>query len=356
MQLDVILESNVPDVDEFVTKLAKWFMAIPLKSSKAVCASLSNKDIRLLSKEYTVYKAKPVNIMPLVKVRSPIGENLSQIGVTEAHEKAKGKNSRIEIIDTGINYEHPDLSGRFTSVKGYDFIADIDDCMDYNGHGTHVAGIVGGEYTGVSPKATLYGLRVLDEAGSGTEVGVIRALEWAVENRVDVCNLSLGSTRKSQYEERAVQYAINHGVSVCAAAGNSGIREYTYPASYENVISVAAVDNNNKRARFSTRNDLLTISAPGIQIESTSWLGDYVRMSGTSMSTPHVAGTLALFNSIDQSLTPQRAKEVASATAQQLGKPDDYGAGLVRADRVVAHFRPWWHVINNVLEEILRNS
>lgn len=346
--VDIILESTVPDIDEFTTKLARWICAIPLRSSGAAAARVDEKELRALKKEYRLHKAKRIQLLPLAHGNIP--GNLAQIGAPEANRRTRGKGVRIGVIDTGIS-PHKELANY---THGCDFTGE-GNYEDRQGHGTHVAGTIAGKHTGVASESELYSLRALNEHGFGTEVMLIRALEWAADNKLDICNLSLGSSEPSKFEKRAVQYALSHGVTLVAAAGNSGKEEYSYPASYEGVVSVAAVNGRNEHADFSTINDKIAVSAPGVKIESAKLGGGYTTMSGTSMAAPHVTGVLGLRHSLTN-LNPLEAKEVAEATAYTLGDRHKYGAGLVRADKAVAplsrHSRVF-NVLNRALEEIL---
>jgi hypothetical protein len=266
-----------------------------------------------------IYAVQP---LPARKVCARDDWNLTLIGAQDAWERGRGENSVVAVIDTGIDYEHPDLHERFALGYGVDFV-DGGEPMDLNGHGTHVAGTVAGTTTGVAPKATLYAVRVLNEHGFGSEVDVLRGIEWAIDNDVDVINMSLGSGMRSNAEERLVALAAKKGIAVACAAGNDGDTSYGYPASYDGAISVAAVDHVKKHARFSNRNDALDLSAPGVAIYSTQPGGGYQYLSGTSMATPHVAGACAL---LDTAGKEERLKQ----TAEALGESTTFGAGLIQ--------------------------
>lgn len=252
--------------------------------------------------------------------------NLEQIGAEKAHLHTKGKGSLIAIIDSGVDYTHPELREQFSG--GIDIVNNVD-CSDVLGHGTHVAGIVCGKATGVAPEANYLAVKVLNDQGYGSEVDVIMGIEWAVEHGAQIINLSLGSKNRSEFEENAIRYAIGRGVQVVAAAGNDGVREYFYPASYESVYSIAAVDSRNLHANFSNENDRIALCAPGVNINSSYPKARYAIMSGTSMACPHVAGVFCLIQS-------QHGNFLRSlSTAQNLGDKLKYGFGLVRADMVI---------------------
>lgn len=362
-KINVIL-GQLPDLDEVMFELSKAFLPSLLKSINSVAFSCDENEISLLRRKYpSLYVAKSVYLHKPLKAKAEYG-NLSQIGADVANKLTSGKDVKVGIIDTGIDYNHNELKERFGALKGYDFVSNSDNPLDFNGHGTHCSGIVAGKNTGVAPKCELFGLRVLDSDGKGSEVDIIKALEWAVDNHIDVCNMSFGSSHSSLFEKKAIEYALNNGVILCSAAGNSGVKEYSYPASYEGVISVAAVDSDNERASFSTMNDKICISAPGVDIVSSVPGNSYSSLSGTSMAAPHVTGVVALIKSL-QDASPRAAKEIAAATAFELGDSVEYGAGLIRADEAVAVHNdnlPGFprlpggfslHTVNRFLEELL---
>ncbi len=262
--------------------------------------------------------------------------NLEGIGAHDAQEIASGENVKVTIIDTGVDYKHPEISGSFGDVKGYDFVRNSRDPMDFNGHGTHVAGIAVGRNYGVARSSTIYAVRVLDENGMGSEANTIAGLDWADSHDADVVNLSLGSPFASTALEDMCYYLANKGVLVVAAAGNSGFGP-NYPAAFgEPVIAVAAVDEALRHPSFSNIYETNDISAPGVGITS-SYIGGYATLSGTSMAAPHVSGSLALVLS---ALKRERnLEEIMEETAQKLEsgnfpERDVYGAGLVRVDRM----------------------
>ncbi len=249
------------------------------------------------------------------------------------------ENYNVGVIDTGVDYNHKELKERFESVKGYDFINENDKPMDLNGHGTHVAGTIAGRGVGVSDNAILYALRVLDENGSGSEANVMRAIEWALENdegvKIDAVNLSLGAPNASKAFKDLCRIAVSRGLKIIAAAGNEEYG-YEYPAAFKGVISVAAINENLEHAYFSNIADTNIISAPGVDIISAFPNNKYAVLSGTSMATPHITGTIALCGIRD------KLEDVLSKTSQRLNNTteepykDVFGYGLIRADRIAA--------------------
>jgi subtilisin family serine protease len=198
------------------------------------------------------------------------------------------------IIDTGIRTAHTDFGGRASNV--YDaFGGNGQDC---NGHGTHVAGTVGGATWGVAKSVRLRGLRVLNCSGSGTTSGIIAAVDWVRNNRINpaVANMSLGGGSSSALNT-AVNNLANSGVFVAVAAGNSNANACNYsPASASAAYTVAATTSTDARATYSNYGSCVNIYAPGSSIRSAWHTSNTATntISGTSMASPHVAGVAAL--------------------------------------------------------------
>ena len=275
-----------------------------------------------------------------------------------AHSRGvTGTGVKVAVIDTGIDYNHPDLSPNYAG--GWDFVNDDNDPMDDHGHGTHVAGAVAAVYdgvgvVGVAPDADLYGLKVLDNTGFGWWSDVIAALDWAVEHGIQVTNNSYGDaadTDETAPLPSAVQAAFDNaeafGILHAAAAGNSGNADGTgdnviYPARFESVIAVAATASNDNRASFSSTGPAVELAAPGELINSTTRGGGYGLSSGTSMASPHAAGAAALVIAAgveDANGNGRVNDEVRAILAQSAddrgaaGRDNLYGWGLVNAAR-----------------------
>ncbi|MHC4310790.1 MAG: S8 family peptidase, partial [Planctomycetota bacterium] len=196
----------------------------------------------------------------------------------------------MAVLDTGIDYKHPDLDDN--CYGGVNVINPRKDYRDDNGHGTHVAGIIAAEdndigVVGVAPEAYLYGVKALDRNGSGWLSDIIAGLEWCVNNRMDIVNMSLGADSDIQAFHDACD-AASATVILVAAAGNDG-GAVDYPAAYGSVIAVSATDSSDGLASFSNYGNEIEIAAPGVNILSTYKGGGYETHSGTSMAAPHVA-------------------------------------------------------------------
>ena len=285
---------------------------------------------------------------------------VAHIGSAESHAQGiKGAGLKIAIIDSGVDYNHPDLAGCFDpNDRGYDFVNNDSNPMDDNGHGTHVAGTAAGVegnggVIGVAPSVQLYAFKVLGASGSGSFSAVIAALEKCIEKKVHVSNNSFGSSRDPGTQVRAAfDRAYNAGVLHIAAAGNAGNGggkndSVGYPAKYGSVVAVAATDGSDRRPSFSSTGPAVEVAAPGVGIFSTIPGGAYDTYSGTSMASPHAAGVAALIWNVlaaanqtdvnkDGVLNADDVKNVdvrtaLRSTAKNLGTPTWYGSGLVQA-------------------------
>ncbi|MFC0272503.1 S8 family peptidase [Metabacillus herbersteinensis] len=253
----------------------------------------------------------------------------------------KGAGVKVAVLDTGIDSSHQDLN----VTGGASFIAnEPNPFADGNSHGTHVAGTVAAlnntvGVLGVAPDVSLFAVKVLDSAGSGSYSGIAQGIEWAIDNDMDVINMSLGGSSGSTALQQAVDNAYNSGVVVVAAAGNSGSKgkrnTIGYPAKYASAIAVGAVDSNNNRASFSSVGSELEVMAPGVNILSTVPGNGYDSFNGTSMASPHVAGAAALILSKNPNLSNVQVRERLRNTATNLGDPFYYGAGLINVEAAV---------------------
>mgnify|MGYP005819753405 CR=1 FL=1 len=255
------------------------------------------------------------------------------VGAPSLWKKSQGDGVRVAVLDTGADPDHPAL--RDNLGAGYNALRPGYPPLDDNGHGTHVSGTVaasgsGAGLVGVAPRAKVEPVKILDRNGSGRLSDMIAGLDWAVRHRVDIVNLSLGTAADNQTLRDAVREAASRLVIV-AAAGNSGPGADTvsYPARYDEVVAVGAVDRNERVARFSSRGSEVDFLAPGVNILST-WPQDGMNeLSGTSMATPHVAGALALL--LAAGFAPGQAVDQLRAQARHLpGVPETaQGRGIV---------------------------
>jgi subtilisin len=253
-----------------------------------------------------------------------------------------GANVKVAVLDTGVDYTHPELSPRYCG--GYDFMYETSDPYDdsFDSHGTHVAGIIaasldGNGMVGVAPGVSLYAVKVLDGAGFGDLSTILGGIDWAIANGMDVVNMSFGSPMALQILEDACNAAADAGIVLVAATGYRNIDPVSYPAAYASVIGVSATDSSDLITPFSPAGPGVAIVAPGMSILSTQSGGGYVTLSGTSQAAPHVAGVAALVLSAgiaDANGDGRRSDEVRErllTTARDLGavgRDDLYGYGL----------------------------
>ena len=262
-----------------------------------------------------------------------------------------GQGVVVAVIDTGVDYNHVELSSNiwvnsgeiagdgidndnngFTDdVRGWDFVQDDNTPLDGDGHGTHVAGTIAADniehnnvnLTGVAYNATIMPVRVLDDNGNGTNADVAAGIRYAVDNGADVINLSLGGGYSSEMES-ALQYAAAQNVVVVMAAGNESASQPGFPANLANQLGVAvgAVDSTNRMANFSNKAGISALNyivAPGVNIYSTTPGNTYNSFNGTSMATPHVAGVAALMLSASPNLTAAEVERILRETANPTG-------------------------------------
>jgi subtilisin family serine protease len=216
----------------------------------------------------------------------------------------KGDGVTAYVIDTGVLASHPTFEGRATG--GYDAVDGDNDPVDGNGHGTHVAGTIGGAEYGVAKGVGIVGVRVLDDSGSGTTEQVVAGIDWVAANHSgpSVANMSLGGGADEALDT-AVRGAVASGVTFAIAAGNSSADASGFsPARVTEAITVAASDVDDSQAYFSNFGTVVDIYAPGVDITSSWNDGATNTISGTSMATPHVAGAAALFLGANPTATP----------------------------------------------------
>ena len=223
---------------------------------------------------------------------------LREIGATDYEDEVMwhglGEGVKILSIDTGVNYNHIDLKSAYT--YGYNHFTKKRNPLDDNGHGTHVAGLLTGRCTGVSPSSNLYSVKILDNHGRGGYRGLLDALIYAIQYKVDVVNISLGTIDEKlpMLVLDKIADAYRKGIIIVSATGNSGGNELLLPASMNEVIAVGGVDKDLNRASFSNHGTGIDCVAPAVDVLSTYNDGKYALMSGTSVASPLVAGGIAL--------------------------------------------------------------
>jgi subtilisin len=281
---------------------------------------------------------------------------ISHIKANLAWGKTTGAGINVAIIDSGIQPDHPDLKG---NIKGGAYFGPIKNWYDNQGHGTHIAGIVGAlnndiGVVGVAPNVNLWAIRIAAAGGSQWYSNILSAINWCINTHHDsdptndINVISIGSDTNPPGWEAAINSAYNDGIVIVAAAGNSGdgdpsTVEWAYPAAYPNVIAVGAIGIIDVAPYWSNTGPYVDFVAPGVDIYST-WIGSsYTTLSGTSSACPHVSGTAALVltapvGSYDLNgnakWDPVEVFNKLKDTAHDLGPPGwdaQYGYGLIDA-------------------------
>jgi subtilisin len=289
---------------------------------------------------------------------SPLAETIpagvQQVNAPQSWGYSQGKGIRVSVVDTGIDFTHPDLRPNY--VGGTSFVPGAATPMDDHGHGTHCAGTIaaavdGSNVVGVAPQASLYAVKVLDRNGSGQFSWIIAGIDWCIQNAMHVVSMSLGGPSAPTALETMCNTAWSKGLLLVAAAGNSqqqnpvppAASNVGYPGKYRNVIAVSAIDSANVIAPFSSRGPEVDVCAPGVTVLSDKLGGGTTVLSGTSMACPHVAGVAALAWGSHRFATNEQIWNLLAFTVDNLGVPDWdllYGYGRVNALAAVAAMVP----------------
>ena len=286
-------------------------------SKKQIHTLLSNPNVKYIEQDQIV------SVTPLIDTKADQGNaiwGLDRVDQTDLplnsnyHYDYDGSGVTAYVIDTGVLISHNEFGNR--ASHGYDFIDNDNNATDCNGHGTHVAGTVGGNSYGVAKNVNVVGVRVLGCNGSGSNSGVIAGINWVKNNASgpSVANMSLGGGA-SQATDDAVNNAVASGISFVVAAGNDNRSACNYsPARAANAITVGSTTSSDGRSSFSNYGNCLDIYAPGSSIKSAWYNSNSATntISGTSMASPHVAGAVALYLDQNPSLSPSQIDSLLS--------------------------------------------
>lgn len=305
------------------------------KAIKGFAADLSPRAVQMLRADPNVARIEQDQVIKLETTQNnPVNWGLDRIdqrnlplSLSYTYNRT-GAGVHFYGIDTGINLTHNDLSGRVGN--GFDAVTAGGNAADCNGHGTHTATTAAGTTFGVAKAATVHPVRVLDCGGSGTTTGVIAGVDWVTNNHQSpaVANMSLGGGLSTSLDQ-AVANSIASGVVYAVSAGNSSVSACTQsPADVPTAITVAATNKTDTRASFSNFGTCVDIFAPGVAI-TAGWIGSNTatnRISGTSMSSPHVAGAALLYLEANPSATPAQVATALTSNATK-GKVKTPGSG-----------------------------
>jgi subtilisin family serine protease len=325
-------------------------------SADAVLSTLRERPDLVRAAEYE--GEQNAQLVPNDALYKAFQWNLRRIGMEQAWDLRPGANDVVvAVLDTGVDLTHPDLRANLLVDEGYDFINDTPSPQDDESHGTAVAGIIGAVgnnhegVTGVAWRVKLLPIKALNSQGRGPDSAMVKAILYAADNGARIINISSTGTRYSAALETAVQYAQDKGALIVAAAGNSGDGDnaINYPAAFDGVVAVAAIDDKDQLASFSQRQSYVALAAPGVDVPSTAWAGAgrglYASQSGTSIAAPHVSGAAAILWALRPDLQPD---DITAALRANADPPPNgitgtsasgYGAGILDVGRAVASLR-----------------
>jgi len=328
-----------------IKQLNVRIVQVPSQAEQRVISALSkNPNFEFAEPDYIAN----IILVPNDPYYSSYQWHLPKIAAPVAWDATTGNASvKVAIVDSGVESSHPDLSGRV--LLGYDFVNNDPDPSDDNGHGTAVAataaakGNDGVGTAGVAWNVAILPVKTMNSAGSGSYSAIANGITYSADQGAKIINLSLGGTQASTTLQNAVAYAWNKGSLLVAAAGNNGTNQTVYPAAYPNVIAVSATTRSDALASFSSYGSFVDLSAPGQDI-TTSWINSgYTTISGTSFSSPLVAGTAALALSQNPSLSNSQLSSILTKNVDDLGASGYdifFGAGRLNAQKVVANANP----------------
>ena len=241
-------------------------MAIRVPNERALAGLMHNPNVELIEPDYIRYALGETVPWGVTAVNAP------QVWATTT-----GDNVKVAVLDTGIDYNHPDLAANYRG--GYDFVNSDNDPFDGNGHGTHCAGTIGAitnnniGVASVAYNVDLYAVKVLSDEGSGSTSNILAGVDWAVQNGMHIASMSLGGGRFSKTEEKAYQNAFNAGLLIICATGNDSATSISYPAGYASTMAIGAVDSALAIADFSNQGTGIHLVAPGVDVLSTVPVG-----------------------------------------------------------------------------------
>jgi subtilisin len=327
----------------------------PLKSLHAVCLSATLEELRSnqvidLSLVEGIHEDVSIRLIQDQEVKTSaqypkVPWGIEGIGATYARIPRRFQRPKVAILDTGLTY-HPALNISPTYVN----FTEESSAVDRNGHGTHIAGTIGGyspyrrknkhAFHGIYPQISVIAVKAFTKDGSSSLSTILEGIEWCIKNNVKIINMSFGLEQHDSLLHDAIKLADQHGIIMVAASGNDGKPGLSFPARYPEVISVGSINRQGQISDFSQYGNSLDIVAPGEEIFST-WIGkSYKTISGTSMACAHVTGTLALILSLKRNISPALAREILFQHTEKL--PASYlkqGNGLVSVKEIITSLK-----------------
>lgn len=364
-------EANGPSIFD---QLAVVKTAAGLDLDSAIRRMQINPDVEYAEPNfrYRIAQANPKQSVPddfdldkawgLRNTTETAGTNRADIHAVEAWSLATGdKRVTVAILDTGVDYFHPDLqpniwtnpreiagngldddrNGYVDDVHGYDFVSGDSDPMDDNSHGTHVSGIIGAAgnnqrgIAGVCWEVGLMALKAFDETGNADVIQVVEAVRYAIENGAQIINASWGGFDRSRALEEIIAEAHQAGILVVAAAGNEKTDLPFYPAAYPHVLAVGATDPTDQRSPFSNYGAYVDVAAPGENIYSTIPNNQFGFISGTSMAAPYAAGLAALIKARYAQFANHEIENIIRNTSDSITPDKPLGTGRINAYRAL---------------------
>jgi subtilisin len=326
-----------------------------LKALHAVCLSASLDEIntnRLIDPALIegVYEDITVHLIQDQEVQTSsrlpkIPWGVETIGATYARIPRRFSRPKVAILDTGLSY-HPALNISSTHVN----FTSESSALDRNGHGTHIAGTIGGyspykrkggnAFHGVYPQIPLVAVKAFTKDGSANLSSILEGIEWCINHNVHIINMSFGLDQHQTLLHEAIKLAYQNGIIMVAASGNDGKPGLNFPARYPEVISVGSINQQGQISDFSQYGNSLDIVAPGEEIFST-WIGKtYKTISGTSMACAYVSGALTLMLALKPTLSPSAARDILLQNTKPLSASYlKQGSGLVSVKEIISSLK-----------------
>lgn len=292
--------------------------------------------------EFTLPPYVVNEVSPILPQSQTIDWGVLLLKIQEIHAMGvTGKGIRVAVVDTGVDAGHPDLKGTVTKVMN----ATSEAFASTNSHGTAVAGVIGARNNttgvlGIAPDVEIIAIKAMRETGSGFTNEINQGIRLAIQEKVHIINLSLGTDAHVPSMKQAIDEAIAAGIIVVCAAGNSGGDDsVNYPARYENTYAVAATNQAGNVSAFSSRGDQVDIAAPGERILTTWKNNTYAKVSGTSFASPAVAAVFALFLQVGINVDHEKIKSTA-IDIEEIGKDNKSGYGLINPLKLIVDYKP----------------